>query len=214
MSRIQGSGAPSLLLVPTAFELRELEALGGFPRGLGLIGICGFGPVAAAAISAERIAYLRPARVLLIGIAGSYDPVRHAVGTAARCESVALDGLETAGFEQAPGVGERIDLPRSPGSGRPGAVARLLVTVCAASRSSAQAAARRERFPDASLEDMEGFGVALACALAEVPLAIVRGVSNVAGDASRERWRIRDALAAARAEAIEILEGSAWGAAR
>lgn len=203
MSRLPGHGAPTLLLVPTELERRTLEELGGFPHGLALVETCGFGPIAAAARTAALLADLRPARVVLIGIAGSYDPVRHPVGTAAWCRSVAIDGLETHGFEQAPGIGERLGLASSPSSGR---VADLLLTVSAPSRSAGDAAARRRRFADAALEDMEGFGVALACALAEVPVSIVRGVSNVAGDGARERWRIADALAAARAEAIGLLD--------
>ena len=192
------TGAPTLLLVPTELERRALEELGGFPHGLALVETCGFGPIAASARTAALLAALRPARVVLIGIAGTYDAVRHPVGTAAWCGSVAIDGLETCGFEQAPGIGERLELAD-------GAAAHLL-TVLSPSRSAQDAAARRARFPEAALEDMEGFGVALACALGATPSSIVRGVSNVAGDTSREGWRIRDALAAARIEAIEVLD--------
>ena len=199
-----GRGAPALLLVPTELELRELEALGGFPAGLALVAPCGVGPVAAAALAASLIASVRPARALLLGIAGTYDAARHPVGGAALCGSVAIDGLDACGFEQAPGIGDRIELASAGTAGRS---AKLLLTVSVPSRSAQEAAARRERFPDAALEDMEGFGVAVACALARVPLAIVRGVSNVAGDRARERWRIRDALEAARAAAIELLDG-------
>lgn len=214
MSRTTGSGAPTLLLVPTPLELLTLAELGGFPSGCALVETCGFGPIAAAASTAALLAKLRPVRVLLLGIAGSYDSEAHAVGAAASCSAVAIDGLETAGFEQAPGIGRRIDLDPDPYFRPGGPPAALLLTVCAPSGSAQDAAARRERFPDASLEDMEGFGVALACALARIPLAIVRGVSNVAGDPDREHWRIRAALAAARAEATRILEGGAGGAAR
>jgi len=197
-----GAGAPTLLLVPTALELTALGELGDFPAGLALVETCGFGPIAAAASTAALLAKLRPARVVLVGIAGSYDPAVCAVGTASRCSSVAIDGLETAGFEQAPGIGRTIEL--GSGSGAPRAA--LLLTVCAPSSTAQEASARRARFPDALLEDMEGFGVACACALAGVPLAIVRGVSNVAGDRQRDRWRIREALAAARGEALGILD--------
>jgi len=197
----KGSGSPTLLLVPTELERRALEELGGFPHGLALVEICGFGPIAAAASTASLLARLRPARVLLVGIAGSYDLGACPVGSAARCADVTIEGLETAGFEQAPGIGERIDLTQNGG----GAAVHLL-TVLAPSRTDRDAEARRARFRDVSLEDMEGYGVALACALARVPLVIVRGVSNAAGDAARERWRIRDALAAARARAIELLD--------
>ncbi len=73
----------------------------------------------------------------------------------------------------------------------------LLVTVLASSASPGQAERRADRFPRALLEDMEGFGVALACRLAGVPLRIIRGVSNEAGDRRRERWRVHEALEAA-----------------
>lgn len=206
MSRIQGNGPPTLLLVPTELERRALEELGGFPHGLALVETCGFGPIAAAASTAALLARVRPARVLLVGIAGSYDTAAHPVGAAARCSDVTIEGLETAGFEQAPGIGERIDLSRALSFEECDRAAAGLLTVLAPSRSASDAAARRARFKDASLEDMEGFGVALACALAHIPLAIVRGVSNAAGDAARARWKIADALAAARARAIGLLD--------
>ena len=65
-----------------------------------------------------------------------------------------------------------------------------------------------ERFPGAAAEDMEGFGVALACALHGVPLSIVRGISNAAGQRAPAHWRISPALAAARTLLLELLESS------
>jgi nucleoside phosphorylase len=59
---------------------------------------------------------------------------------------------------------------------------------------------------------MEGFGVALACALERVPLAIVRGISNLVGDREPARWRIPAALAAARRLGLECLADEAWAA--
>jgi nucleoside phosphorylase len=55
---------------------------------------------------------------------------------------------------------------------------------------------------------MEGFAVALACALFRVPLGIVRGLSNVVGDRDPARWRIPAALAAARELAQGWLEAA------
>jgi futalosine hydrolase len=52
---------------------------------------------------------------------------------------------------------------------------------------------------------MEGFAVAFDCALAGVPISIVRGASNVVGDREPGRWRIPAALLAARERALEIL---------
>jgi len=45
----------------------------------------------------------------------------------------------------------------------------------------------------------------MACDLADVPLRIVRGISNRVGDRDSSNWRIPGALAAARRLAIELL---------
>ena len=68
--------------------------------------------------------------------------------------------------------------------------------MCAASADDADVRLRRTAFPEAVAEDMEAFGVALACRLAGLPLDIVRGISNTAGDRRRENWRTQTALEA------------------
>lgn len=203
-------GSLTLLLVPTSVEREGLAALGGFEPGLGLEEDSGFGPIAAAARTASLLARLRPRRVLLLGIAGSYDVASFPVGSAVRIHRVEIDGLETAGFEQAPGIGPSLDLATSPRPVRGEVRAAVLVTVFSPSASTRQAEERRERHPGATAEDMEGYGVAVACAIERVPLAIVRGISNAAGDRSTHGWRIRDALAAARVLAIELLAQREW----
>jgi futalosine hydrolase len=47
--------------------------------------------------------------------------------------------------------------------------------------------------------------VALACLLGGVPLGIVRGISNDAGDRDKSRWQIPAALTAAAELALRIL---------
>ena len=195
--------------------------------------LSGFGPVAAAARTAQLLAVLRPRRVLLLGIAGAYDIERHPIGSALEFSEVALDGVgvgEGRGFRGPPAIG----FPQWPGRpvrGQPddggdedlvGAVhdrlllgagggEGLLLTTCAASASPAEAAVRLERFPEALAEDMEGFAVALACALEGVPLCIVRGISNQVGVRDPAHWRIPAALAAARRAALERLVAEDWG---
>lgn len=210
-------GSPTLVLVPTDLERRRLADLGGFPPGLALEFTGGFGAVAAAARSMQILAELRPARVLLVGIAGSFDVERHPVGSALEFGAVAVDGIgagegprargpSALGFPQWPGspdgrvraIEERLTLCAPPG-------APLLVTTCAASDGPEHAALRRARFPGAVAEDMEGFAVAFACALAGVPLRIVRGLSNAVGLRDPRAWRIPAALEAARATALAIL---------
>lgn len=204
MSALSSSAAPTLVLIPTPMERDRMRSLGGPGLELGLPHLCGFGPVAAAARSAELLARLRPRRVLLIGCAGTHAPTSHPVGTAWRFDSVAIDGIGAGegedvlgpadlGMPQWAEEGERVDdrLPLAGGD------AGLLLTVCSAAGDEAQAARRRERFPDARAEDMEAFGVALACHLARIPLTVIRGLSNEAGNRDKHSWRLDEALASA-----------------
>lgn len=202
---------PTLILVPTALELGEFAELGGFPEALGPSHLCGFGPVSAAARAAQLVLEFRPRRVLLLGLAGSLDPERAPLGSAGSFARVRLDGVgvgagaaflppSSLGFPQWAGA-ERIEETLTL---QPGGQGELL-TVCAASASPAEAAARRARYPEAIAEDMEGFGVAIACRLAGVPVAVVRGISNTAGVRDRGHWCVRAALAAARTLALEWL---------
>ena len=218
-------GAPTLVLVPTELEKRRLDDLGGLPTGLGVLALCGFGPIAAAARTAQLLAELAPARVLLVGICGAYNAREHAVGSALEFDEVVVEGVGVGegaalvpppalGFPQWPAsaantspIFDRLPLASRRRDGPP----RLLVTTCAASADSRQARVRASRFDHALAEDMEGFAVALSCALHGTPLRIVRGVSNEVGDRAPERWRIPAALAAARERAIEVLsEHQAW----
>ena len=211
MQRAQPSG-PDLILVPTSLELRHLEEPGRFPGGPA-VRLCGFGPVSAAARTSQCLAELRPRRVLLLGIAGSLDPDRAQLRSARGFARVRLDGVGAGtgpefqppsrlGFPQWEGepgapVGDTLELSPD-GAGE-------LLTVCAASGSPSEARARRERYPAAVAEDMEAFGVALACHLAGVPLTVVRGISNLAGDREKRNWSVRPALEAARLAALEWL---------
>lgn len=198
---------PLLLLVPTGLELERLLDLGGYDPRQAHVEVCGFGPIAAAARAAVLIERHAPERVLLVGIAGTFDEARLPVGSAACFGEVALEGVgvgEGSRFIAPPALG----FPQWPGSRdtTPHPIADrlaleddgpLLLTTCAASDSLAHATERIGRFPGALAEDMEGFAVALACALAGVPLSIVRGASNVVGDREASAWRIPAALSAA-----------------
>lgn len=202
--------------MPTALELRLLEELGPISESEALCELCGFGPVSAAARTAQLLAELRPRRVLLLGLAGSLAPELAPLESALCFARVRLDGVGVGagptflpparlGFPLLDGAGpvdETLPLA-GPGQGE-------LLTVCGASAAPDEARARRLSYPEASAEDMEGFGVALACRLFEVPLAVVRGISNVAGERERRSWRTREALAAARQLAREWLARADW----
>ena len=213
-------------MFPTELERRSFESHGALPSELAVSELCGFGPVAAAARTAELLGARKPARVLLAGVAGAYDTQAHPVGHALEFDEVAIEGIgvgegqslispRALGFPQWPGTTESGHAPifdRLPlSAGRVDAPKRLLLTACAASGDRRQAGWRKELFPDAIAEDMEGFAVAAACAITGVPLRIVRGISNEVGDRVYERWRIPAALEAARRCVIDLLEsGAGW----
>lgn len=206
-----------LLLVPTAGERRVLEqAIGSRGAERLRIELCGFGPIAAAARAAHLLATLEPASVMLVGIAGAMDD-RLSIGQAYRFDEVVCYGVGVGSgtaFQPAAAVGWP-QWPGDPSVGqqaigdrivRTGTTAgHVLLTAWAASAGPADVAARRELIPDAVAEDMEGFGVAVACELAGVPWTIIRGISNRAGDRDHSHWCVEPALEAAAAVALETL---------
>jgi futalosine hydrolase len=183
----------TLILVPTELERREL--FGGEVPAQVCVRLCGFGLAEAGARAAHAIATCgpRPARIVLVGIAGSYDAARWPPGSAVVGGSVRLYGIGAGG--QTPSVlgFAQTDLLPLDGGGPE------ILSVAEASADRAQAAVRQARFPAAAVEEMEGFAVAVAAAAFGVPLRVIRGVSNLAGDRDRDRWQIPEALRAAAA---------------
>ncbi|MEZ6194116.1 MAG: futalosine hydrolase [Planctomycetota bacterium] len=162
----------------------------------------GVGLAAAGARAAAAIARHRPRRVVLAGIAGSFDLARAPLGAVIRGLSAAVDGigagegpghvpLEAMGFEPLPGLGRHPFC--SPGAA-PGARRGPILSVTAAS-DAGLAAARRRRHPTALAEDMESWAVALAAREAGLPLLVLRAISNAVGDRDVAGWRVGEALA-------------------
>lgn len=208
----------TLILTPTRLELGTLEPILASPvaRAGGRLELCGFGPVAAAARTMQLIATHKPQRVILVGIAGSLR-AELAVGGARSFWRVACDGIgagtganhkpaaeigwkhwqpaSTVAGESQAGIGDV--MPLVPSLTHTPELSRELLTVCAASANESDAAMRTKRYPDADAEDMEGFAVAVACFFGGVPLEIIRGISNRAGDRDQRNWDIDAALQAA-----------------
>lgn len=216
-----------LILVPTPLERdRLLPSLSEQLLQLDCaLQLCGFGAITAAARAAALIARYRPQRVMLIGIAGSFDLDRAPLGSALRFEQVACDGigigsgdefvsarqlgwLQFNGDDAQPEIGDRVTLNSTfvPGVA---SAAGLLLTCCAASANPEQARHRHAVFPEAIAEDMEGFGVAVACALAGIPLQIVRGISNRVGERDTRAWQFDSALNSAADLALGLMP-RAW----
>ena len=227
-----------LIMIPTAFERGIVErclqerksADADLVRGWN-IELCGFGLVAAAACTARAISRYQPARVLLIGIAGSLnDPLPSGVGTlgtACIFDTVTCHGIGVVGCfgsdhlsaddmgwshceanDRHAAIGDTIRIsPIAAGVHQTFMAdkARHLLSVAAASADESEADRRRKRYPDAMAEDMEGFAVALACAIMAVPVQIVRGFSNRAGDRDHRRWKTEGALRSAVDIAINVM---------
>ena len=190
-----------LVLVPT-----ELESGLLFPDGPPApLAVCGFGLAAAGAGAAHAIAEHRDAAgggVVLVGAAGTYDAARHPIGSAIVAGSVRCDGIGAGsgdGHRSAAALGfaaaDSIALGPGP----------EILSVATAAGSPAEATGRRERYPAAAGEEMEGYAVAVATRLFGVDLTIVRGFSNAAGDRDRAGWRMQEALA----EAAALVRGLA-----
>ena len=204
-----------LILVPTELERSRIEpVLAAACEAPIRVELCGFGPVVAAARTAHLIAAQRPRAVLLVGIAGRFSDQLD-VGQAYAFERVACHGIgagtgddfmpaEGMGWLQWPADGldsaTRVGdvLPCTSG-GVPATASRagLLLSACSAAADEADVRSRLRLHPEATAEDMEGFAVAAACRLAGVPLDIVRGISNTAGDRDTSRWQIDAACRAA-----------------
>ena len=208
----------TLLLVPTQFELDHLSSsfLENLSNHHARLELVGFGPVVSGVRTSRLIEQLKPQRVILFGIAGALQSLAE-VGTAAEFDQVACygigagtgDGFETAdemGWLQwahyphdAPAETLGCHLPLAcPNSAFDhfASGASQLLTCCSASSRPLEAEQKRSKFPKAVAEDMEGFSVAVACRFAQVPLRIVRGISNVAGDRNRDHWKVEAAMQA------------------
>jgi len=219
-----------LILVPTEMERRILAPILAPVMAQGCrVALCGFGPVAAAARTAQLLAQHAPERVLLVGIAGRLDD-RLAVGAAYAFERVACYGVGAGsggefvpagamGWQQWPGdadgtslhgddpIGDEIGGLTSyaagddDGSGRAG----LLLTVCAAAASDEDVRLRRQTFPAAVAEEMEGFAVAFACRLRGVPARSTRGTSVTAAGRATSLRLVSAAVEAAGSLALQVL---------
>ena len=207
--------------MPTEIERQHLASQPRF-NSYGPRELCGFGPVVAAARTSSQIAIHKPDRVLLIGIAGTFNASVLPVGGAALLPRVIMHGIGVGtdetfvpagemGFQHWRGEGEEsaigdeivLSTPRSSISGS-------LLTCSAASASAQDMRNRLDRYPGVVAEDMEGYAVALACRLENVPLVIVRGISNVVGDRLSKNWQIPQALIAAWSLAEEAIECAPW----
>lgn len=210
-----------LILVPTPTEHVVLEPLLQplIQQAGGTLHLCGFGPVSAAARTSQLIAQHAPARIILVGIAGAIGPLLP-VGSASTFDEVACFGIGAGSgedFRSAADLGWshwdsgvagselRMDLRDvlplvNPSTGEVAGEPvrrRQLLTCCSASGCLEDVRMKSRHFPNAIAEDMEAFGVAMAASLMRIPVQVVRGISNDAGDRRLSKWKINESLESA-----------------
>ena len=195
----------TLILVPTSLEMELLSPILALSsRDDCAVELCGFGVIAAAARTAQLLSLYKPKRVILVGIAGALGEL-FTIGSAYGYDEVACFGIGVGsgashlstgemGWQHFGEIGDVISFR---GTATSPNANRQLLTVCSASADLDEAVIRSQSFPKACAEDMEGFAVALACHINGVPLQVIRGISNIAGERDKSNWKIERALHAA-----------------
>ncbi len=188
-----------LFIAATREELGELP---GEPIGLGA--------VAAAARTAALIAREEPDEVVLIGTCGSY-PGGPPLGSAVLAGRVGLSpGVASMGLGYVPKAPEPLS-SASRLTARLAAPVVDVLTVHAITTDPVLAA----RLADGgwSVEHLEAYGAALACAQAGVPFAAVLGVASEVGPEAHTHWLLhrQEAQRAARGLLGPLLDGAPSG---
>ena len=159
---------------PTIVAAHSLELPGisdGIPIGIGLI---------EAALGISAVLERKPSAIVLVGSCGAYPGSGIEIGTIVVAREVVL--------------AHEGELPKVvPTRSRPPAHAMEGRRVVAASTMGITTDdARAKAIADdtgAHVENLEAFAVARACERANVPVAIVLGVTNVVGSSGRAEWR-------------------------
>jgi futalosine hydrolase len=202
------------ILIVTAVEAEAAALRRGLPADPphGVTVLVGGVGAARAAAAVSRALALDPGygAVISAGIGGAF-PGRAEPGAlllarrvvAADLGAEAPDGsylsVDELGFGAA-----TVEAGRIPGLD---AVVGTILTVNTATGTAERAAELTRRHPEAVGEAMEGYGVAAAAQLADLPFAEVRAVSNLVGARDRGAWRLDLAFAALTAAARPIAEG-------
>ena len=194
---------------------QEGEGLPGAVAGRRLAPLrTGVGAVNAAFALTRYLAAHRADAVLVCGVGGAYPGSGLAVGDVLCAESETYgdlgaespDGfldMRTLGFpliEGPPPVFDVLPLDLFP------AARRARFVTCATVTGTHRRAAEISSRTGGSVESMEGAALVHVARLMGVRIGEVRGISNVAGDRDRTRWRVGEASAAARAALVSWIE--------
>jgi futalosine hydrolase len=211
-----------VIVVPTEMEaLRLIDSPCNLAFGephLATIGdskvqfaVCGFGMAAAGVGVCRTLHSLPPVEgVILAGTAGTLvgrsAPIGAVVvGRTVRCVDLGIPAVEedrlTVAVPRLSSWADQLDLRVLP-TLKDFPTGEIL-SVAGPATSLEFAESRRIRYPAGLIEEMEGYSVAVACHTWNIPLTIIRGVSNEAGDRDKSNWKFFDAMDAVK-RAIQI----------
>lgn len=193
------------LLLVTAVDA-ERDALTRHSDGLAVIAT-GAGPAAAATGAAWMLASEPYELAASIGMGGGFLP--HApigsVVVSTRTVPADLGADSPEGFLPIADLGfaPPVDDPDEEWSKRIATalsdsglhvVTGAILSVSTVTGTAERTAELLARHPDAAAEGMEGYGVATAATMANLPYVEIRAISNAIGPRDREAWRIGEAL--------------------
>lgn len=173
----------TLIVVATPGEGERLRA-----AGLEVL-VTGIGPTNAAHVLTRRLCESPVARVLSVGIAGSYDDIGP-VACASSEQFADLGADSPEGFVDL-GCADVMPLDLFPVDVR---VPFVTVSLCTGTDERAREIKERT---GGAVESMEGAAVVQVARAFGIPVGEVRGISNRAGRRDRASWRIPEAIEAA-----------------
>lgn len=212
MNSLQTNNGQHLVLIPTSLELSlahvHLEKLKESSQVQ--VELCGLGLIEAGIAAMRFFQRVQPSCVWHLGIAGSYNH-RLRLSEAYEFSRLACYGVgvgEGENFQSASQLGWSKTMGVVTGeilqlnSGSPD---RLLISVPSASANEREVALKMRIFPEAVAEDMESYAVAVACKAQGIPLRVIRGISNQAGDRDMSRWQAAAAMQATVALTADLI---------
>ncbi len=197
-----------LIVVPTSMELKPLQpCIREFHIENTLV--AGVGPGATAHRLTMTLARrVGPMSVIFAGIAGAYPGTgistgdvciasSETYGDLGRCgsegfEPIELPGEETVAtyFDLVPAWKPLLPIEKISQAG----IHSVPMNTVSCTSIDAQRAASMSEYTGAVLENMEGAAAAQSCFSFGIPLVEIRAVSNMAGEADRGKWHIRQAM--------------------
>jgi futalosine hydrolase len=198
------------VLIMTAVTAEQDAVLRGLKKKENVdVFLAGVGPIAAAANTAKILETHDYKWVISAGIAGGF-PNKAEIGSLVIAEDIVASdlGVETLeGFCSLDEMGFgltrfRSDLELVSRLAEALRAAKLpvvtgpVITVSTATGTAENATEMSRRVPGVVAEGMEGFGVAQAAQIFEVPIFEIRAISNGVGPRDKDAWKIREALEA------------------